>query len=167
MTEEFTRLLEGREQEEQRLNREAARLDDERLKLPQAHYASAIPLDLMKREQERIGGRIEAVRRKLARMSTQVADLAATLKRTLAYLSALATAYAESGANARRRMNQALYERIEVGDDDTFAPSCDSRTQRSSMTDSRWRTGLRQAAGRAEGPGGNRNAPSLRPSHGA
>ncbi len=42
------------------------RLDNERVKLLQAHYADAVPLDLLKQEQVRIGAELETINHRIA-----------------------------------------------------------------------------------------------------
>lgn len=54
------------EQEVRSLTRQRQRLLDERGKLLQAHYADAIPLDLMKSEQDRIGRQLDQIEGRLA-----------------------------------------------------------------------------------------------------
>ncbi len=80
---EITRIHDSRESDVRRLDREAGRLRDERLKLLQAHYAGAIPIELMKQEQQRISGQLEVIERKLARMQSQTGRLLDNLDRAL------------------------------------------------------------------------------------
>jgi site-specific DNA recombinase len=119
LTDEFSRIHKGREQERSRVVRDQARLRDERLKLLQAHYAGAVPLDLMKHEQERLTSLLEVTERKLARLSSRLAEVSCVLDRALSYLTDLRRTYAAATTTHRRQINQALFERIEIGDDDS------------------------------------------------
>lgn len=58
---DFDLLMANESKELARLTHERDRLDDERLKLLQAHYAGAVPIDLLKSEQDRISARLENI----------------------------------------------------------------------------------------------------------
>ena len=51
----------GKRRSQQTLEVQRGRLINERSKLLQAHYAGAVPLDLLKSEQDRIGGQLALV----------------------------------------------------------------------------------------------------------
>lgn len=55
---DFDLLMANETKELSRLTSERDRLDDERMKLLQAHYAGAVPIDLLKQEQDRIANQI-------------------------------------------------------------------------------------------------------------
>lgn len=119
LTAEF-RAIHGRQRAEQRrLERERARLEDERLKLLQAHYAGAIGLDLLKQEQTRIGNQLAAIERRLARIHSRLGDITGHLDRALTYLTDLDLSYRKASETVRRQINQAVFERIEVGEEGT------------------------------------------------
>jgi site-specific DNA recombinase len=101
--------------DERRLERDATRLRDERLKLLQAHYAGAVPIELMKQEQSRLTGQLEVTERKLARMRRSGAVLTTALEQALKYLTELDESYERSGPHGRRSINQCVFEKIEVG----------------------------------------------------
>lgn len=93
------------------------RLDAERRKLLKAHYADAIPLDLLREEQARIGQETEQAERILAACEGQFALIEANLDRALAVLESCAEVYRRSASEGRRKLNQALFEKIFVVDD--------------------------------------------------
>ena len=82
-------MQERKQDESKQLRRDKARLEEERLKLLQAHYAGAIPIELMKQEQDRIGGQLSVLERGLTRLSTRVGTLTKQLERALDYLTDL------------------------------------------------------------------------------
>jgi site-specific DNA recombinase len=95
-----------------------ARLDAEREKLLQAHYAEAIPLDLLKREQERIGRQMAACQAALAQLNTELGDVERGLGEALLLVSDCHRLYQLAPAHVRRQLNQAVFERIVVEDDE-------------------------------------------------
>jgi site-specific DNA recombinase len=115
---EFERLLSNRQDEVTRWERQQERLRGEQLRLLQAHYAGAIPLDLLKAEQARITGQLERVERQLASQGAASTALQVNLGRAIAWLTDLDSAYRRADEKTRRQINQALFERIEVTEDD-------------------------------------------------
>ena len=62
---DFDALMANETKELSRLTNERDRLDDERMKLLQAHYAGAVPIDLLKQEQDRIANQIGDIQHRL------------------------------------------------------------------------------------------------------
>ncbi len=89
----------------------------ERAKLLEAHYAGAIPLDLLKIEQERIARELDHVEERLASLELRFDLVEQNLKRALTFVGDLDRAYREATSKLRRQMNQALFTRIFVSDD--------------------------------------------------
>ena len=73
------------------------------VKLLQAHYAGAVPLDLLKTEQDQIRSQLEAAERRLARKSARLGDLTNRLDLALKYLERVGSAYLDAGPSMRRR----------------------------------------------------------------
>jgi site-specific DNA recombinase len=94
---------------------------DERAKLLEAHYANAIPLDLLKVEQERIARELKQVEERLAALELHFEAVEYNLKAAFQFIGTLDLAYAEAPAKVRRQMNQALFSRILVSDDGEVA----------------------------------------------
>jgi site-specific DNA recombinase len=108
---------EGRDRQDFEAQRDA--LLSERGKLLTAHYADAIPLDLLKLEQARISSSLEIVTDQLALMVGDQTSMLDNLDRLLALLQQCDVAYLAASPNARRLMNQAFAEKIyidETGD---------------------------------------------------
>jgi site-specific DNA recombinase len=114
---EFARLDDSHGPERRLLERQLEKLQDERLKLLQAHYAGAVPLDLLKQEQARIGGQLRAAENRLQAMAMRLGEINRNLDRALAYLTDLRATYLKAPSSIRRQINQAVYVRIEIGDD--------------------------------------------------
>ncbi|MBK6887815.1 MAG: recombinase family protein [Tetrasphaera sp.] len=105
------------EQEVRSLTRQRQRLLDERGKLLQAHYADAIPLDLMKSEQDRIGRQLDQIEGRLAAQATTTTIQKETLTRALDLLENCAQLYEHASDADRRILNQAIFTRIWVYDE--------------------------------------------------
>ena len=110
-----TRTLTEKEIARQTLRLE--RLDTERRKLLKAHYADAVPLDLLQEEQARIGNEIDQAQRILETCEGQFSLIEANLDRALALLESCEEVYRRSAPEGRRKLNQALFEKIFVVDD--------------------------------------------------
>ena len=88
-----------------------------RSKLLEAHYAGAIPLELLKSEQERIAQELESATRVVQRTVAEYQAIDATLRDCLAFLTNCHNAYLAASRQIRRRLNQAVFERILVSVD--------------------------------------------------
>ncbi len=99
----------------QRQRNRVKKLADERSKLLQAHYADAVPLDLLKSEQARIAREITDAQQLLAVATTNFDDVEATITRAIELAGNCHTAYLAAGAPTRRKFNQAFFNRIWVG----------------------------------------------------
>ena len=94
-----------------------SKLREERRKLLEAHYAGAVPLDLLKSEQERIANELAAAERLLAAAEIRFATIQDTLDSCLAFLVDSHRAYMDAPEQIRRRLNQAVFERFLLGSD--------------------------------------------------
>ena len=94
-------------------------LQGQRRKLLDAHYAGAIPLDLLKSEQDRLTSETEACERQMETATAASDSIQTALDRCLEFLHDAATRYHTAPATSRRRMNQALFERIVIEEDGT------------------------------------------------
>ena len=92
-------------------------LQNERRKLLQAHYADAVPVELLKSEQDRITAEVSICERQLAGAGATEDATDARLQLCLSLVTDAARTYARATPTVRRRMNQALLECIEVGED--------------------------------------------------
>ncbi|WP_394853554.1 recombinase family protein [Mycobacteroides abscessus] len=97
------------------------RLTNERMRLLQAHYAGAIPLDLLKQEQDRIAHQLAAIEERLASSSTEFSQFEHLIKRALDLALYAARAYRQAatavgGDQIRRLLNQAFFTKIKVSE---------------------------------------------------
>ena len=92
-------------------------LEGEQQKLLQAHYAGAIPLDLLKREQDRITASLETIEYRINAHHGHYADARANLNDSLTLLSNAADIYARADDANRRLLNQALFKAIYIDED--------------------------------------------------
>jgi site-specific DNA recombinase len=89
-------------------------LEDERTKLLHAHYAGAVPLDLLKTEQQRITDELASVKGVLAAATASFERVQDTVAKAVAWAENCRLAYLESGPHGRRLMNQAFFKRVLV-----------------------------------------------------
>ena len=92
-------------------------LTEQRRKLLEAHYASAIPVELLKSEQDRIAEELDAAKKLLETSEVRFTTIEATLQGCLTFLANCHEAYRAAPQQIRRRFNQALFERFLVGED--------------------------------------------------
>ena len=91
----------------------------ERSKLLTAHYADAIPLELLKVEQNRIAGSLEIIDEQLSGARSNFANIMANISEVLALLQHVDVAYAKAEPHIRRLLNQALADKIYIDEDST------------------------------------------------
>ncbi len=90
------------------------RLQDERQKLLDGYYAGAIPLDLLKSEQNRIQSRLEAAEAAVARSSARFEAITANLASALQMTGSWHRAYLAASDKERRLLNRAIFEKMYV-----------------------------------------------------
>src|SRR5690606_19004699 len=88
------------------------RLEHEQDRLMQAHYADAIPLAVLKREQDRIAGELDQVNRRLDAHHGEYTDARAHLDDALNLLENCADIYARCDDANRRLCNQAFFTKV-------------------------------------------------------
>jgi site-specific DNA recombinase len=89
----------------------------ERKKLLDAHYADAVPLDLLKSEQERLTREIESAEGRLAEVEGDFKKAESNLQRALTRVGDCKTAYFEASAPLRRQFNLAFFKRLLLDDE--------------------------------------------------
>ena len=82
----------------------------------EAHYAGAIPVDLLKSEQARISGELDRNEQRLSAVDIKFETVEKNLTKALDLAGSLHGAYLAADSNTRRLMNQAMFERILVDD---------------------------------------------------
>ncbi len=113
---EILKLRTEASHEHDRQARRLRALEDERKKLLDAHYADAIPLDLLKTEQARISTEITAAKSRLAAVDGDYSAAEANLTHTMGLIRDCETAYRDASDKVRRQFNQAFFKRILIDD---------------------------------------------------
>ncbi|MGO2863298.1 MAG: recombinase family protein [Brevibacterium sp.] len=114
---EFDRLYATAKSERKAQIAERDRLYDERAKLLQAHYAGAVPLDLLKSEQDRIARQVAFLDSRIEASSIEYEQARAHLDDCLALAGDAHKVYMSVDDSLRRIANQAFFERMFVTDD--------------------------------------------------
>jgi site-specific DNA recombinase len=100
--------------ETRRQRQRVAVLEAERDKLMQAFYAEAVPLEQLKREQDRIAGELAQAEQMVALAAEDLVDGETVLHMALDLLEPCATAYVMSSSVNRRIWNQTFFRRLSV-----------------------------------------------------
>jgi site-specific DNA recombinase len=98
------------------LTKKLAKLADERQKLLQAFYANAIPLQLLKADQDRITREEQTTRSELDVTEQDLAGWQDVLTMAIRLASNCHTAYLKARPSIRRRFNEAVLEAVYVKD---------------------------------------------------
>ena len=114
---DFDLLMANETKELSRLTSERDRLDDERMKLLQAHYAGTVPIDLLKQEQDRIADQIGDIQHRIEAHHDEYASARANLDDSLKLLSNAADISEHTDDANRRLLNQALFKAIYIDED--------------------------------------------------
>ncbi len=117
LSEELDALRQEAKEERAKLLKRQQRLLNERAKLLQAHYAEAVPLDLLKIEQSRIGDALANIDQKLESTDQLHEAIDANLKAALTFATNAYTTYAAAPDSIRRRINQEFFSHVFVDDD--------------------------------------------------
>jgi site-specific DNA recombinase len=105
--------------ERKTLERRRSRLLAERAKLLQAHYADAIPLELLKVEQDRIKAQLAKLEERLTATDQRHADTEANLKAALGLAGDCYAAYCAAANTVKRLFNQVFFKKIYVEEGDS------------------------------------------------
>ncbi|WP_128773893.1 recombinase family protein [Actinomyces oricola] len=111
---EFAHIQANRQQDIQRLTTRQQQLEDQRHKLLEAHYAGAIPLDLLKKEQDQLTSGILAIQRELDGYTADAALVEQHLTQALDLLEDCSRLYEAVPAALKKMLNQVFFERILV-----------------------------------------------------
>ncbi|WP_291528543.1 hypothetical protein, partial [Bacteroides sp. UBA939] len=117
VSEEIEKLAEQKRAELDRLKNQKDKLEREQHKLLQAHYADAVPLHLMKQEQERISRSLKGITSQMAAYQSESTEISHNVHDICELLEDCGEAYRLAGDYERRCFNQALFKRILVYDD--------------------------------------------------
>lgn len=105
----------------QRAEKRRAQADGERAKLLQAHYAGAIPQDLLAAEMKRLTRELAEADTEIAAAKASTADVEATLVRALAAAEHCERAYLTAPHNVRRQINQGFFVKLFIDEDGEVA----------------------------------------------
>ena len=100
-----------------RQRRRVKNLDNQRQKLLEARYADAIPLDLFKSEQDRIGREIDGARQIIDRCQIEADAVLAAVDEALALCADAHRLYLDATPSIRRQLNQAVFARFWIAED--------------------------------------------------
>ncbi len=109
----FDQLEATSDDERKLLEAQKDKLEAERLKLVQAHYADAIPLDLLKSEQERIRTSLDQITRRLDTMTATYTSARDGLDELLDLLTDLGDLYNRCEPAERRMLNRIIIDEDE------------------------------------------------------
>jgi site-specific DNA recombinase len=116
---ELTKLRTDADHERTTQERRLRKIVDERQKLLDAHYADAIPLDLLKSEQTRIATEVAAIEGRLAEVAADFQKAETNLQRALTRAGDCEAAYREAKPTIRRQFNLAFFKRLLIDEDCT------------------------------------------------
>lgn len=114
IAEEFSVLTAQARFEREDLIKQQGELLAQRDKLLQAHYAGAIPIDLLKQEQDRITPALTRIEQRLEAAASDYADEQAELSEALDLATDCHTVYERATDSIRRLFNQAFFEKIYI-----------------------------------------------------
>jgi hypothetical protein len=115
---EFRSTREDVEAEQGDLKREKEKLERERRKLMEAHYAGAVPIDLLGQEQDRITKALKKIASQLAVTSLEFEAVERNLQLALDLTVDCGAAYGDAPDDIKRMFNQAFFEKVLVVQDD-------------------------------------------------
>jgi site-specific DNA recombinase len=96
------------------LTKRLAALADERQKLLRAYYANAVPVDLLKREQDRIGQAEGKAKRQLSVAEADLQGWQEILSLAIKLAGSCHDAYLKAGPKVRRRFNEAVLKSVDI-----------------------------------------------------
>jgi hypothetical protein len=115
--EELTTHRQRQEKDKARALKRRIQLNEERRKLLNAHYMDAIPLELMKEEQDRITREMAETEKQIAAAEISIDRIEGMLRRAMEFLTNCYQTYIMSPPNVRRQLNQAVFEAFFVSQD--------------------------------------------------
>ena len=113
---EITKLSELTNSEKGRLHWRVKTLAKEQQKLLDAHYADAIPLDLLKKEQSRITSEMVSAKARLTKIDCSYTDAEDNLTKALELARDCESAYRQASDKIRRQFNQVFFRRLLIDD---------------------------------------------------
>ena len=93
-------------------------LQSEQTKLLQAHYAEAVPLELLKSEQMRIAKALQAIETQRAKLHFEMATVEKNLAQAIDFASSLTDSYSRADDKVRRAMNQSMFTKVFIDNEE-------------------------------------------------
>jgi site-specific DNA recombinase len=109
---ETGKLREKAARESARQEKRLVNLRSQRLKLLNAHYEGAVPLDLLRSEQARLSREITIAEAAVSEADVDVKKIEQNLSELSAVVANWAEAYRTNSPEGRRRLNQAIWEKL-------------------------------------------------------
>lgn len=106
-------------QHAERANKRLASLQDERARLMQAHYADAVPLDLLKVEMQRLTRAMADTAQEIKAANADLADIEQTLEDALTVAGNCHRHYETAPHFIKRQINQGFFTRLLIHQDGT------------------------------------------------
>ncbi|MHB0915395.1 MAG: recombinase family protein [Thermoleophilia bacterium] len=100
--------------EQQFVTRRMVKLADQQEKLLHAYYAKAIPLELLKKDQDRISGELVDCQSRLEVLKNGDDEIKGAINLALEMASKCSLAYKKANSNYRRMFNQAFFKKITI-----------------------------------------------------
>lgn len=119
---ELDRIYQQQQSHTKNLEAQRTKLQDERDKLLQAHYADAIPLELLKQEQERISKQLALIEREIATLSADKEKVENHLSEALNLLEDCYRLYVSAPDALKKLLNNVFFDHIAVNPHDDEAP---------------------------------------------
>lgn len=97
-------------------------LENKRKKLLEAHYSDAIPLDLLKSEQQKIAKELAGIEHEIRMHNTTFEQITQNLNLALDVVEDCGQAYRNASDTVKKLMNQAIFEKFYIsnGPEDEF-----------------------------------------------
>jgi site-specific DNA recombinase len=102
-----------------RATRRRTQVEGQRQKLLEAHYAGAIPPDLLASEMKRLTRALAEADAEIAAANTRLSDVEHTLTLALRAAEHVSSEYAAAPPAVRRQINQGFFHKIYIGEDGT------------------------------------------------
>ena len=104
------------------LRREKDKLERQRKKLLEAHYNDAIPLDLLKSEQQKIAKQLASIDHQVKAQDFAFNEIQLRLGEALDLIEDCGTIYRQAGDHIKKLLNQTIFSRLLVGEDGRVEP---------------------------------------------
>ena len=101
------------------LRREKEKIEHKQEKLLEAHFNDAIPMSLMKREQQTLSKQLAAIEHEISVRSTTFDDILKNLSLAFDLLEDCGRTYRRANDNIKKLMCQAIFKRIWIHEDGT------------------------------------------------